>query len=61
MADAPATYAIVIAVLMLVGCLLFIMKDKYTKLRSRHTQLIEDKEGLDVSTWHDIVHEHKYQ
>jgi len=55
-----STYAIVIVVFTLLIVLLFIMRDKYSKLRIKHNQQIANKEGLD-SSWHDMVHEHKYQ
>jgi hypothetical protein len=55
------TYAIVIVVFTLLIVLLFIMRDKYSKLRIKHNQQIANKEGLDISSLHDMVHEHKYQ
>jgi hypothetical protein len=38
--------------------LLFIMRDKYSKLRSKHNQLLANKERLDVSSSDDMVREH---
>jgi hypothetical protein len=58
LADAPLTYAIVIAVFTLLATLLFIMRDKYSKLRSKHNQLLANKERLDVSSSDDMVREH---
>ena len=37
-ADAPLTYVIVIVVLTILVALLFIVRDKYSKLRSKHNQ-----------------------
>lgn len=60
MADAPLTYAIVIVVFAILVALLFIMRNKYSKLRSKHKQQAANKEGLDVSSRDDTVREHKY-
>jgi hypothetical protein len=54
------TYAIVIVVFAILVALLFIMRNKYSKLRSKHKQQTANKEGLDVSSWDDMVREHKY-
>lgn len=59
LADAPMTYAIVIVVFTILVALLFIMRDKYSKIRSKHNQHRGNTAGLDVSSWHDMVNEHK--
>ena len=47
-ADAPATFGIVVAVCTIMVALLYIMKDKYSKLRVKHNQQVANKKGLDV-------------
>ena len=60
LADAPLTYTNVIAVFMLMAALLFIMRDKYSRLRNKHNQLLANKEKLDISLSDVMVREHKY-
>ena len=60
MADAPLTYAIVIVVFAILVALLFIMRNKYSKLRRKQKQQTAKKQGLYVSKWDDMVRERKY-